>query len=134
VGLGEHAHERRRRADEADLPPREIEDLARRADLYGPLAHAGKRDHRGVAAPVEDDVLPDLVAERDRVVADAELGEQAQVLVGEDRGGRVERVVEESDLGPWGKGARQRLLGEAKSGGLQRHETRHAAGRRTSGR
>ena len=81
-----------------------------------------------VAAPVEDDVLPDLVAERDRVVADAELGEQREVLVGEDRGGRVERVVEERDLGPRREGARQRLLGEAESGRLQRHEARHAAG------
>ena len=75
----------RRGADEADLPAGEGEDLARRADLHRALAHAGQRDQRQVAAAVEHDVLPDLVADRDRVVADAELGEQGEVLVAEDR-------------------------------------------------
>ena len=70
-----------RGADEADLPAGEGEDLAGRADLHRALAHAGQRDQRLVAAAVEDDVLPDLVAERDGVVADAELGQQREVRV-----------------------------------------------------
>jgi hypothetical protein len=56
-----------------NLPPGEIEDLSGRADLDGALAHAGQGHERTVPAAVEYDVLPYLIAERDRVEADAEL-------------------------------------------------------------
>ncbi len=71
--LGQHAHQPRRRHHQPDLPAGQREDLAGRRDLDGALAHAGPRQHRDMAAAVEDDMLPDLVADRDGVMPDAEM-------------------------------------------------------------
>ncbi len=83
VRLGEHAQHVRRRADEPDLPAGEREDLSGRADLDAALAHPRHRDQRNVAAPVEHDVLPHLVAHRDGVELLAVARQQFEVLARE---------------------------------------------------
>jgi hypothetical protein len=113
VRLRQHAQDGRAGADEADLPAGQVEDLAGRADLDRPLAHARQRDQRHVPPPVEHDVFPDLVADGDGIEPDAEAGEKLEVGRRRDRRGRVQRVVEEHDLGALREGSRQRLLGQA---------------------
>ena len=69
-----------------------------------------------MAAAVEHHVLPDLVADGDRVVRYAEVGEQREILAAEDRARRVERVVEQHDACVFGvKAARQHRLGRSAS-------------------
>ena len=68
-----------------------------------------------MAAAVEDDVLPDLVADRDRLEADAEIGQQRQVLGRKHRRGGIERIIEQHDLGFWRERPRQRRLGEGEA-------------------
>ena len=58
VHLRGHAQQRRRGADEADLPSRQRKDLAGAADLDGAVAHARDRDQRDMLAAVEDRHAP----------------------------------------------------------------------------
>ena len=53
---------------------------------------AGIGDQRPVDGLIEHHMLPDLVADGDDVVADAELGQQGESLLREDHGGGVQRV------------------------------------------
>ena len=89
--------------------------------------HPGQRHQRPVARTVEHHVLPDLVAECGHVEPLAVAGEQVEILGGEQRGARVEGIVQHHDAGPRPEGLRQRGLVEAEGRGLQRHDPRHAA-------
>ena len=60
-------------------------------------------------AAVEHDMLPDLVGERDRVVRDAGLGEQRQLVRVEHARGRIVRVVEDDQAGAFGERRGERL-------------------------
>jgi hypothetical protein len=124
--LGEYAQHIRRRADKPDLPAGEREDLARRADLDAALAHAGHRDQRNVAAPVEHDVLPHLVAHRDGIKLLAVARQQLEILAREHGGGWVERIIEQHHARLRGEGARELFLIEAPMRRLEPHEAWHA--------
>ena len=78
-------------------------------DLHRPLRHAGKRRERQMLAAVEHDMLPHLVGEGDRVVADAGLGEQPQLVLAEHPRRRIVRIVEDDQPGPVGERLGQRL-------------------------
>jgi hypothetical protein len=92
---GDDAHDGGRGADQPDLPSGQRENLARRADFHTALAHALHRHQRDMDAAVENDMFPDFVAERDRVISDAEPRQQRQRLTVIDDAGRIERIVEE---------------------------------------
>ena len=77
-------------------------------------------------AAVEDDVLPDFIAKRIGAEAAAESGQEREILVREDRCGRVERIVEQDDLGLRREGLRKRRLGEPEARGREGDEARHA--------
>ena len=71
-----------------------------RPSRSSPCARACRAgDQRPVPAAIEHHVLPDLVADRDGVVRDAELGQQRQVLVGRRLRRRIDRIVEQHQ--PW---------------------------------
>ena len=70
-----------RRAHPADLPARERERLAARADRDRAVAHAGQRRDRNVLAVV-DEVLVDLVGDDEQVVLLRELGDQRRARRG----------------------------------------------------
>ena len=82
--LGDRVEQAFRGGDVADLPAGEREGLAGGADADAALAHAGQRHQGHVAAPVEDDVLVDLVADGEGVEADDGLGDQGELVRGED--------------------------------------------------
>ena len=128
VRLGQHSQDFGRGADEADLPAGQRENLAGRADLDRALAHALHRHQRQMADAVEHDVLPDLVADGDRVVVDAGAGEHLERLAAVDDGGRIERIVEQNDARAVGEGGGEIGLVEGPKRRLQRDELRHAAG------
>ena len=128
VHLGGDPQQRRRGADEADLPARQRKDLAGRADLDGALAHAGNGDQRNMLAAVEDHMLPDLVADRDRVELLAEPRQQFEVLARIDHGGGIERIVEQHRLGLVVEGAPQHLLRQPPMRRLEPQQPRNAAG------
>ena len=81
-----------------------------------------------MAPAVEHDVLPDLVAQGDRIEADAEIGQEGEVFGTEDDRRRIERIVEQDDLGLPREGARQRRLRQPETRRLEGDEARHAAG------
>ncbi len=114
--------------NEADLPAGEREDLTGRADLDRALPHPRQAHQRNVTAAVEHHVLPDLVADGDRVEAAAEIRQQGEILPRKHRRARVERVVEEDDPRPLGEGFGERRFVQAEPGRLERDEARHAAG------
>ena len=131
VGLGDHRGQRRRGADEADLPAGQGEHLAGRADLHAALAHAREGDQRPVARPVEHHVLPDLVADRDGVVAHAELGQQRQVRRrGATVADGIERVVQHHQPRAL---AERRLQRRAVSAEVGRRRAAPASARRRRG-
>ena len=49
-----------------------------------------------------DETVVDLVADHEQVVALGDLGDRPQLLLGEDRTGRIAWVAQEEDLGPRG--------------------------------
>ena len=98
VGFRQHLQDLGLGADEADFPAGEAEDLAGGADLDGALAHARMRDQRQMLQSVEDDMLPDLVAQGDRVEIDAIARQEIELRGGKHRARRIERVVEQHDL------------------------------------
>ena len=128
--LGEHAHQRaapRRRSptfqpvSEKILPAEPI--LTVRSRMPG-RAISGT-----MAVTVEDDMLPDLVADRDRVELDAERGEQVEVGSAERRSPvGFSGLLNSTTLVFGEKASRQHLLVEAPMRRRQRHELRHAAG------
>ncbi len=86
LGRGDHP---------ADLPTGEREDLARRPDLDRPLGHSGKRGERSECLPVEQHVLPHLVADHDEVVLARRGGDRLLLVASEQPSRRVVRVVED---------------------------------------
>ena len=126
--LCRHPQQRRRGADKADLPSRQRKNLAGAADLDGAVAHARDRDQRDMLAAVEDHVLPDLIADRNRVELLAEPRQQFEVFTGIDDGGRIERVVEQHRLGLVIEDACQHLLGQPPVRRLEPQQARNAAG------
>ena len=128
VHLRGNAQQRRRGADEADLPAGQGKDLARGTDLDGAIAHARYGDQRNVLAAVEDHMLPDLVADRDGIELLTEPRQQFQVLARIDHRGRIERIVEENGFGLRIEYALQRLLRQPPMRRLETHQTRNASG------
>ena len=79
--------------------------------------HAGQGGQRHVLA-VEDQVLVDLVGDRDQVVLDAHGGDRLELGPGEDLAGRVVRGVEQHARGCAAvTAARSASRSKAKSGG-----------------
>ena len=78
--------------------------------------------------PSKIDVLPDLVADRDRIELLAEPRQQFEVLARIDHRGGIERIVEQHRLGLAVEDASQRLLGQPPVRRLEAHQTRNAAG------
>ena len=58
-------------------------------------------EHWHVAMPVEDDMLPDLVADRDGIMAHAEIREQIEIGCAEHRRRGVQRVVVQHHARLW---------------------------------
>ena len=56
--------------------------LPGRRDGDGALGHAGQRRQRDVLVAVEDEVLVDLVGDREHVVLDAQLGRSSRAPPG----------------------------------------------------
>ena len=129
VHLGRDPQQRRRGADKADLPAGQRKDLAGRADLDGAIAHPRNGDQRNMLAAVEDHVLPDLVADRDRVELLAEPRQQFEVLARIDHRGRIERIVEQHRLGLVVEDALRSVSSVSRQcGGSRRTQPRNAAG------
>lgn len=99
VRLGEDAGKRRGGAHPPYLPPGEPEDLARRADLHRPLAHARILHQRPVLRAIIDQGLPHLVADRDQVMLGADPRQQRQVIGMRAGPHRVHRIVEHQCTG-----------------------------------
>ena len=137
--------ERRRRADRQEVvgPPhadREIRSgdhpahpparhgvrLRHRVDRDRPVGHARDRRERDVRAVV-DDVLVDLVGEREQVVLQADRGDQLQLVAAEDLAGRVVGRVDDDRPRP-GPDRGAQLVGVDRPVGLvERHVARHRA-------
>ena len=111
----------------ADLPARDRERLAERGDRQRALGHPVERGQRHVLA-VEDEVLVDLVADRDQVVLAADRGDRLELVAREDLAGRVVRRVEHqrAHARPGGGGA-QRVDVERPVGRAQRDRPADAA-------
>ena len=73
-------------------------------------------------------VLPDLVADRNRIELLAEPRQQFEVLAGINHGGRIERIVEQHRLGLVVEDAGQHLLGQPPVRRLEPQQARNAAG------
>ncbi len=80
-----------------------------------------------MGAAIEGQMLPDLVADGDDVVAHAPVGQHLQLFGAIDPGGRVQRIVEEDDPGPGRGDLFQRLGGDPPLRRLQPDETGDAA-------
>ena len=120
--------QRRRRANKPDLPARQRKNLARAADLDGAVTHAGNGDQRDVLSAVEDDVLPDLIADRNTVELLAEARQQFEVFARIDHGRRIERIVEQHRLGLVIEGSAQHFFREPPVRRLEAQQARNAAG------
>jgi hypothetical protein len=97
------------------------------ADLDHPHRHAGLGHEGAMGAVVEDDVFPDLVRDRDQVVAHTDAG-QCRDLVGIERSRRrVVRIVEHHKPGARPHRRRDGLLGQPPQRRDQTHRPRHAA-------
>ena len=78
VHLADASREVRRCDEPTHAPARDRERLARAADRDGPVGHPLKGGHAHMVAAI-DEVLINLVGDRDRVVLDAELGDQLEL-------------------------------------------------------
>src|ERR1700694_2498068 len=79
-------------------------------------------------AAVEDHMLPDLVADRDRIELLTEPRQQFEVLARIDHRGGIERIVEEDGLGLVVEDASQRLFRQPPMWRFKAHQTRYASG------
>src|SRR5437879_13453877 len=77
-------------------------------------------------AAIEDHMLPDLVADRDRIELLTEPRQQFEVLARIDHRGGIERIIEQDGLGLVVEDAAQRLLGQPPMRRLEAHQTRYA--------
>ena len=69
---------------------------ARAADCA--LPHSGQAVHINMLVTFIDDMLIDLVHDGERVILDAELGNELQLVIGKDLAGRVRRVADQNGL------------------------------------
>ena len=97
AGVGEELLGRPHRGDQrrggthpSHLPTREGEGLAARGDGHRALRHAGQRG-QGDVGTLEDEVLVDLVGDRQDVVGPAQRGDLVQLVGAEHLAGRVVR-------------------------------------------
>ncbi len=104
AGEGEELLRRARRRDQprrpaapADLPAGEREGLAGAGDRQRPLGHPRQRRERDVGRVVVDEVLVDLVGDRDQVVLAADPRDALQLRPREHAPGRVVWRVEQQD-------------------------------------
>ena len=86
-----------------------------------------------MAAAVVDDVLVDLVGDRDDVPLPTERGDGLQRLAGEDRPGRVVRVSEDDGLRPVVERGSQLVEVEGPAGGRKTANRGTAPARTQSG-
>src|SRR5713101_1763358 len=95
VSASDAERELGRRDRVADPPARDRVRLRDAGDGDGALGHAGQRGDRRVAEAVVDDVLVDLVGDRQEVVLEAEIGDGLELVAREDLAGRVIGAVED---------------------------------------
>src|ERR1700737_1840589 len=79
-------------------------------------------------AAIEDHMLPDLVADRDRIELLTVPCQQFEILARIDHRGGIERIVEENGLGLVVEDASQRLLRQPPMRRFEAHQTRYASG------
>ena len=96
-------------------------------------AMPGKAASEGRTRPVEEQMLPDLVRQDQRVGAARRRGEQSELLVAEHPAGRVMRIVEHDQAGARGEGLGKSGLGDPPVGRGEPHQPRHAAGAQHQG-
>ena len=125
--LGDDAHDVGRRDDKANLPARQREYLAGGADLDRSFAHGGNRQHRDMRATVENDMLPDFVADGDGVETRAIARQQfdLRALVNDAAG--IQWIVEDHRARAFIEHGVEIGFGERPARRSQRHETRDAA-------
>ena len=124
LGGADGGHHRCRAADPADLPPGEGEGLPGAGDGQGPVSHAGQ-GRQGNVAPLEDQVLVDLVGDHQQVGLDTEPGDGGQLRGVEHLARRVVGGVEQQQAGAGGDGGGQLVDVEAPGRRPERH---HPAG------
>ena len=78
-------------------------------------------------AAVEHQVLVDLVAHGEGVMALEQIGDEVELVAVEHLGRGIERVVEHEQLGPGRERRRQRLARQAPVGRLEADQLGHAA-------
>src|SRR3979411_425290 len=79
-------------------------------------------------AAIEDHMLPDLVADRDRIELLTVPRQQFEILARIDHRGGIWRIVEENGLGLVVEDASQRLLRQSPMRRFEAHQTRYASG------
>src|SRR5215210_6156072 len=77
---------------------------------------------------VEDDMLPDLVADRDRVKLLTELCQQFEILPRINHGGRIKRIIEKNSLGLRREDSPQRFLRQPPMRRFEAHQSRYSSG------
>src|SRR3981081_4217910 len=79
-------------------------------------------------AAIEDHMLPDLVADRDRIELLTVPRQQFEILARIDHRRGIERIVEEDGLCLVVENASQRFVGQPPMGRFEAHQTRYASG------
>jgi hypothetical protein len=121
VHLADAGGERRRRHRPADAPAGHAEGLRHAVDRHRAIGHPLDRHQRHVAGAVVDDVLVDLVGDRDDVPRAAEGGDRLELVAAEDLAGGVVRRVDDDRPG-LRRERRGELVGiERPAGRAQRH-------------
>ena len=121
VGAADTDRELRRRHRVADAPAGDGVGLRDPRDGDRAVGHAGQRRDRRVAVAVVDDVLVDLVGDREQVVLETHLRDRLQLGPREHLAGGIVRAVEHDGLRARRHGAAQAVGIEAEVGRLQRH-------------
>ena len=115
----------RLRGDRPAHPPsRDAVRLREAVDRDRPLRHGAEGRDREVGLPAIEDVLVDLVRDRERVPILHEVRDQLELLAGEHLPRRVVRRVQDDRLRPRGERALQGLLVDLPGGPGHRHELR----------
>ena len=106
MDLADAGGQRCRSDEPAHAPAGDREGLARAADRDRPLCHTRQRGQADVLAFVNE-VLIDLVSDRERVVGDAQLGDQLELGPRVNLACRVVRRVDDDGPRPGVEGAPQ---------------------------
>jgi len=107
MGGPERLIERCRRHGPADFPAGDAERFADAVDADGAFPHARQAGKVDVLMMVVDEAVVDFVDHRQCIVVLAELGDVAELSVGEDFAGRVVGRIEQNEFGALRKGLRQ---------------------------